>query len=460
MRKIGLIIVISIFVLGFMCSCTPKETGGIGSNNAESEIVLSSTVETSSVSESEPEKESSSSKKESSSSKKEESSSKKEESSSKKEESSSKNESNSSRPSMSVQRPGSTTNSQGIKVAPANRNSVFLRGFDKDAADSYGSHDEDGYREMQDIISAGYVNSISHTYLLRETQFWNFVIANDLTVWYDATTLFDSSAKTLDSYLEYIYKTVDQHIFPHPDRWERFNGFIFDEKIRRGESCEEFVTETQALYRKYGKRTFAILATGEFSDIDGNDGGAKQMNKVGEDTLRYVTDVVFDSSKIDVRDGEHNADVKEKYQQLLPDVVDGKSYYRELTDLLIETVDHAVNIWFMPCAYNGITESNADGLERADEEFCLAQLNFFYEELSNYDNTGGLMIYSYDLSSRDESKGLRGLKYRLVVENDEEGEEQYKIHPEAEKWIKYSERLKEIVYKFNTKKASIVTKVY
>ena len=310
---------------------------------------------------------------------------------------------------------------------------------------------------MQDIISAGYVNSLCETSLLRDKEYWKFIIDNDLTVWYDANSLFDSSTTTLDSYLSYLYKTVDQYIIPFPDRWERFNGFIYNEKIRRGEDSDDFVAETQAVYRKYGKRTLAILATGEFSDIDGNDGNAKNMNKFRGDALRYVTDVVFDSFTIDVRDGEHNNAVKEKYQEFMPEVVDGKSYYRELTELLIDRVEHQVNIWFMPCAYNVLTESNADGIERADEEFCLAQLDFFYEELSEYDNTGGLMLYTYGMSSTDEGKrGLRGLKYRLAVENDEGG---YKIRPDEEKWLKYSERLKEIVNDFNTKKAPIIRKI-
>ncbi len=456
MKKISSILLLTVFVFAFFCACAPKDVGGASSAVTESEVLLSSTVETSSVStesEQQEDKSSSSKKEESSSSEKEPSSSEKEPSSSLKEESSS------SKGTIIVQRPGSQSNSQGVKVSPADRNSVILNYFTTSYANSYGTTRNDGYNEMEDIIAAGYVNSVCETTLLRDMAFWKFVIKNDLTVWYDANTLFNSATKSLDDYLAYLYRTIDDYIKPFPERWERFNGVLYNEKIRRGESNDDFISETSAVYRKYGKRTFAILATGEFSDIDGNDGEAADMNKVKGDALKYITDVTFDSHYIDVRDGEHNSALAEKYKDTHPEIVDGKSYYRELTKMLVGAVGHQVNVWYLPCAYTCPIDGGLDGLERADEEYCLAQLNFFYEELANCDNTGGLMLYTYGMSSSNEKKGLKGLKYYLAVENDEEGGEKYKIRPESEKWEKYSQRLKEIVNSFNTQKADIVRRI-
>ncbi|MEE1279712.1 MAG: hypothetical protein UHH95_02635 [Oscillospiraceae bacterium] len=448
MKKISSIILLTVFALALFCSCTPKDAEGASSAVAESDIVFSSTVETSSVStesEQEEDKSSSSKKEESSSSEKEPSSSSKEESSS-------------SKPSITIQRPGSQSNSQGIKVAPADRNCVIISGLTTSTANSYGNTTADAMREIEDVMASGYFNSMCCAKsLLRNTDFWELVEKYNFTVWYDASSIFNSSSTDLNGYIEALYNTVDKYIKPFPERWERFNGFWYNEKIRHGESNDDFIAETEAVYKKYGKRTYASIVTAEFSSIEGDYSSAatKEMNKMKGNAFNYVTDVGFSSYGIDVRDGADNDNLSEKYRDIMPGIVDAKSYFTECARELLMLVDHPVNLWFLPCAYNGPVKGGLDGLKTADEEFCLAQLNFFYDELSNYDYTGGLMLYTYALFSSKENAGTRGLKYYLAIE----GDEGYKIHPETEKWERYSKRLKEIVNNYNSQEASIVIKV-
>ena len=69
------------------------------------------------------------------------------------------------------------------------------------------------------------------------------------------------------------------------------------------------------------------------------------------------------------------------------------------------------------------------------------------------------MLYVYGLSAKSEGNGTRGLKYHLAVEDaDYASEDFYKIHPETDKWLKYSKRLRQIVKAYNSEKAPFIRK--
>ena len=93
-------------------------------------------------------------------------------------------------------------------------------------------------------------------------EYWDIVIKYDLTVWYSQFAIFDSSKKTIDEHLAYLYSVVDKHIKPYPERWERFNGFWYDEKVWRGQTNADFVAETKAIYQKYGKTKLRCFGNG------------------------------------------------------------------------------------------------------------------------------------------------------------------------------------------------------
>ncbi len=444
MKKIIAAALLCFFVFGIACSCGQKDKQNDSSTTIAPEKNSSTITTTSDVS-SEVDTES-------------------EEGSSKKEDNSSKGSTSSK---LQVVRPGSSgssSNSQSIKVAPADRKCVVMCGFSTDTAKSYGTSREASLQEMEDVIAAGYVNSLSDRGNFKHDDYWEIVIKYDLTVWYSEFALFDSTKKTIDQHFKALYDEVDNYIKPYPERWERFNGFWFDEHIWRGETNEDFVTVTKTLYQKYGKRTYAVVATGEISGIEGNEDligtSADEMNKMLGSSFKYVTDAGFDSYGIDVREGAPNNDIAHRYQDEMPGIYDGKSYYREYTDLLTRLVDHNFNLWYLPCAYTCSVAGGLNGIKKADEGYCLAHLDFFYNELENKQYAGGLMLYVYGLSEKSENAGTRGLKYHLVVEEDDYASEDiYKLHPETDKWKRYSQRLRQIVNNYNSKKANILRKL-
>lgn len=144
----------------------------------------------------------------------------------------------------------------------------------------------------------------------------------------------------------------------------------------------------------------------------------------------------------------------------MPGIYDGKSYYREYTELLLRLVDYDVNLWYLPCAYTCSVAGGLGGIKKADEDYCFGHLEFFYNELETRQYAGGLMLYVYGLSEKSEKNGTRGLKYHLVIGNgDYASEDIYKIHPETSKWKKYSQRLRQIVSDYNSRKANILRKL-
>lgn len=440
MKKIIAAFLLAVFVLTFACSCGGNEPQNESSNPTATES--SSTITTSSEIESETE------------------SKKPQENSSKKENNTSKNPTTSKAP---VVRPGSTTQSQSVKIAPLDRKSVVFCGMSTGTANSYGETREDAFKEIEDVAAAGYMNAMSDRGLFKYDKYWDIIIKYDMTIWYSAFAVYNSKKQTIDEYMEGLYDIVDNYIKPYPERWERFHGFWYDEKIWRGETNADFVTVTKTLYQKYGKRNYAVVATGEISGIEGNEDligtSADDMNKMLGSSFKYVTDAAFDSYGIDVREGALNNNIADRYKDEMPGIYDGKSYYREYTALLKRLVGHDFNLWYLPCAYTCTVSGGLDGIKKADEEYCLAHLNFFHEELKQQQYAGGLMLYVYGLSKKSEDGGTRGLKYHLAVEAPIDSDQTYKIHPEYPKWKKYSKRLREIVEEYNLEKANILRKL-
>ena len=169
--------------------------------------------------------------------------------------------------------------------------------------------------------------------------------------------------------------------------------------------------------------------------------------------FEYLTDISFDSYSVDVRDGAANGDVIRKTAIELPGVVDGKTYYSELTKLLLRITGHPANVWYFPCAYTTSLWGGLDGLGRADEQYCVAHLEFFHDLLMQQDYKGGLFLYTYMQWSNEKELGLRS---HLIVEAPLSSEEQYKLRPQEAKWKKYSALVKEITLEFKTTTGDIL----
>ena len=443
------------FVAVCLCACGDKE-GAINSSGAASSEAAYSEIETSSEASSEVSSEESS--KVSTPSKEEESSSEKENSTSSK---------------IQVGRPGASseetnsenTSSRGqavtLNVHPTEALSMGVYHFTPDWArpmdvQATTENAAERYKEFEDVIAAGYFNTvIVPAKFIVDDAFWDICEHYGVSVWMSLYNFFDSSKNTIDQYLDKNVITYMSELKAKPERWKLFCGFHHEEPIWRGQSNSDYLTMTKALYQKYGKRNFTAFATGEFTGYEGNqlqiEMDAANMKKVNPSALKYTTDMGYDSYSVDVRDGAKNGDKYREWQNVSSAIVDGKSYYREHTKVMLSLLDHDVNVWFFPCSYTTSLWGGVGGLLRADEQYCLAHLNFFTEHLKEQKHQGGIFLYTY-YQFREIEKGLRN---HLVVE-DWAGNQIVAVE-ETEKWYQYSARLREITAEFKNTKAKHAT---
>ncbi len=431
--KRSLALLLAVINLFCICACG-NEKKPVSSNVIESEIVSS---------EASSEEIKSSSENETSSLKEEISS--KEGLSSKEETSSEEKTSSTKRP--SIDRTSSQTESESVKVTFKNSIQIGMHGFGPGSnCYNLGKTTDDAYREFEEVIQEGYVTTVCTREAMLQKRFWDIVVKYDLTVWFSAWAIYDSSKRTLDKYCSIsgnpVYKVVE-FIKDKPEWWDRFNGFWYDEKIWRGETNDDFLAETKFFYQKYGKRNFAVLATGEFTGVEGNEDligtSAENMKKILPYAMEYLTDIAFDSYGVDVRDGvDLSHRLKDWQERISPNIVDGKTYYIEMTNLLLRLVNHDVNVWFYPCAYQPYSY--------AEEDYCLSHLKFFVDLLEKQKHQGGIFLYVYHSQTGS-------LEDRLIVKDDDNRQ---LLLPNEDKWVYYSQGLKKIAQKFRETDGNLV----
>lgn len=434
MKKFLSIFAVFCLILVFVCACTPKDNQGSSSEVADIESVYSE-IQTSSVSVSEV------------SSKEEPSSSKKEEISS--EESSSKKTQRPTRPSDEI---SSTESSDLIKnVHPSKALSIGMYHFSPywtyNYSDTknprYEASDEDRFEEFNDVVSAGYVNTaiVPKSYIAHE-KMWEIAIENDLSIWMSCDKYNSKNGTvSIESFISSIDKKI-QIVKSNPEWWEHFCGFHWDEPFLNKQSNADYLTMTEALYKKYGKRIMPAVATGSFTKYEGNenqiDMSATDIKKINPKALAYTTDIGFDSYSVDVREEYGNGTYIDEVNQTYPSIVDGKTYYSEYTKMLLSLFEHDVNVWFYPCAYTTYLWNKG----RANEEYCLAHLEFFKQLLEEQRYQGGIFLYTYQQFSNEMELGLQS---HLVIKRHNG---KIKLRPGDTKWEKYSDRLKAVVKEF------------
>ena len=358
----------------------------------------------------------------------------------------------------------SKTESQSVKlpVSPSKARGIGVYHFEPSWTDHYAEEPttEQRYEEFEDVLKAGYFNTVIG--FSNDERFWEICEKYNVTVWTNLWSLYDTKStnatyNNLDNYLKMVENQIAK-IKADPKRWERFQGFHFEEPIWRGQKNEDYLAVTKALYQKYGKRNFVVFATGVLTGVEGNEqqlGQSADANKkVLPFALEYTTDVSFDSYSVDVRDGAPNGDFIERMRKEanLPNIVDGKSYFREIANLVLRLTGHPANIWFFPTAYKTNLWGGLTG-DWADEEYCIAHLEFFHDLLNEYDFQGGLILYNYQKFSNEHALA------EVLVVRDENGD--YKLCPdyEGKKWTDYSMLIKKITEEYKTTSANILTNV-
>ncbi len=446
MKKFIAGVLLAAFAAFSLCACSGDNNKDNISSAAgvESEVVTSETVSTGSQTED------ISSNPQSSSSEKQEDD----------------NKSSSSKPQVNISRPSTNKNDKNSSSETSSvtySESAVSYGkadlqigayhFSPQWATNYGEGGDKSLEEFEDVVKMGYFNTFATKWgNLVNPEVWEICAENDLTVWMD-TAKYDSSEQTLDEYIADIDRYVSQ-LQENPEWWARFNGFHFDEPIWNGQSNADFLAMTQALYRKYGKRIFPVFATGEFTDYEGNElqinMNAKDMKKINPTALKYVTDVGFDSYGVDVREGANNGNKYSDWQKVSENIVDGESYYVEHTNKLLSLFGHSVNVWYFPCAYTTSLWGGLNGLDRADEQYCLAHLNFFDSLLKKQTNQGGLFLYTYTQFSNASELGMQS---HLVVRG---ADGKQKLRPSEQKWVEFSARIIELTKEYKKTEVKVI----
>ena len=105
-----------------------------------------------------------------------------------------------------------------------------------------------------------------------------------------------------------------------------------------------------------------------------------------------------------------------------------------------------MNIWYFPTTF----EWNTLNGKKADEEFCMAHLEFMAANLLKEKYQGGLALYTYYRHSTHKTVAFA---QHCDIKN-EKGE--WARYPEFAKWTKYCDLLRKTRAKFDSVKAKAV----
>lgn len=304
-------------------------------------------------------------------------------------------------------------------------------------------------KEYADVVRSNLFNTYFTTtgqYLLTELK---YIKEAGASFWLGMGS-WHSEDQTIEEYTANLRYWID--LIDKEGCLDLLNGFTFDEPIWHGQSNADFLKQTEVHYKVFGLRNFPVLATGEFSGEEGNDLGigAEDMDQMTRAGGKYVTDIAFDSYRVDVRDGAPNNNRYQAWTELLKrPVKNGRDYYTAYKEYLLEYIGHPVNFYYYPnaCLFNLVGGLN--GQKYADEDYCYAQLEFMAEDVLKYEYGGGLVIFNYNNNG-----SYLGLRNFLDIK-DENG--QYIYYTDSEKWVNYTQLIKDVRKKFDSVKQ---TRVY
>ena len=477
MKKLISVALLAVMLLGILSACKNKDNGVASSNITSSDAAYSevSTQSETSSKENVSSKEESKKPAESTPSKVENVS--KAETSSKVEEVSSK---------ADVQNTVSTNIIQ--TVGPSKFIEIGVYHFEPHWTTHYGTDEDSRFKEFEDVVSQGYFNSVicSGTYFGHK-RFWEIVKKYDLKVWLSCYSYYDSEkidksgnpvVTTIDTWVK---NTAEKHVAKirnDQEKFKYFQGFFFDEPILRGQSNRDFLTMTEALYKKYGRRIHVCESinifrnwnsTADDFDMDfeltveyRNAMTPKSKPFGNTKAFKYVTDIGLDAYNFDVREGTKTTQELQKYMDAFPEIKSGADYYKLMFNFMKKALGDSKNIWHWPCSFttsiytelNNYRDPNdPKKMLRANEDYCLAHLQFFKDLLLEHKYQGGLYLYNYYDADAETKPFEKGLVSHLVV-RDKYGNQL--LQPSETKWSLYSRTLQSICEEFRNTKANQV----
>lgn len=333
--------------------------------------------------------------------------------------------------------------------------------FRMGAMEHYGTDVLSRAQEFEDVIKEGYFNCFLLAYDQKYNKYEMPLIAKyGGSFWLslgrystpDNATEAEKKEKE-EAYIAKVQEAIDY--IDSLGCLDLLNGFYYDEPIWTGQKNEDFLTQTKIHYVNFGLRNFPVFATGEFTAEEGNAGGdipnADEMRKVNPSACKYVTDVSFDSYRIDVRPEatypQETYDRWEKNTGNVHECSSGLDYYTAHRKWLIEYIGHPANFYHYPTAYH-VTNTQGGLTSFADEGFWTGHLEGLAKDVLSDPAGGGLMLYTYPTNNANHIN----LSARLPIK-DENGF--YTMFADQEKWFTYSEALKNVKKKFDATKQTI-----
>lgn len=318
--------------------------------------------------------------------------------------------------------------------------------------------DAEKLAEIEGVVKSGYTNQafLPLNENLEETV--KLYVDNNIDFWISLGR-FSSSKETVEHYVndaEYWLNRIRA-----AGGYDNFLGFWWDEPLWNGMTNDDMYDVTKALYEKWGKRNYIVEVPQVYVKNEGSEHIKNDENVewLYDETLAYITDIGFDSYSWDVRTYEeleaaYGTNVADEYwdnqigamieaqekgtghANFVEDLgVDydastgkystGRGFYMYYIDIMckrIEDINKDMYVWFYPASY---TTSTYNG-HRADEKYCVAQFNFFKDQLLGledkytYAKAGGLTLYSYaSYNGNDGTKGTSddavGLNAKLPI---------------------------------------------
>ncbi len=314
--------------------------------------------------------------------------------------------------------------------------------------DDYGTDIQSRLREFQEVVDLKYFNTYildsDMTYLQLELP----IIAKAGATFWIGFGNYHSSNETIESYTERIRPVIDY--IRKNGYGDIFNGVIWDEPALNAQAGEDFLKQCEVHYKVFGLRNNPVFAVYAFNEVDAKrDGQSEVYGRIKSEHCKYVTDVGFDVYSVDVRDGVVFSDstLNSWKNSLGTTVVDGKDYYTKRREEVLKFIGHDANWWHFPCAYeNPITTGGV-----ADEEYCMAHLEYLVQDVLASEYPGGVFVYTYQTWL--ETHGRIALDARIPIK-DEFGH--YTHSPEQGKWDDYFAFLQKTREMLDSKKQKLV----
>ena len=310
-------------------------------------------------------------------------------------------------------------------------------------ADSYTTNGvntaADRLEEIEDVLAEGYVNQLFVTIDENLEDVLDLCEEYDCDFWISPGD-FHSDKQSIENYMANTEVKVNRIIAA--GAFDRFLGFWWDEPMwAKKMTNEDLYTMTKALYEKWGKRNYTVFAMGAIVDGYSND-----CDTIAPEYTTYITDAGWDNYGYDVRDSalddaSQNAIFAAANEKYGTNITTAEGYYRWIHSEMMEKFNHDVYVWFYPCAYITNTQTGT-----SDEAYCLAQLNFFNDLLSEQTKKGGLTLFTYA------SWSTAGIEQFLPVNNIATATQ--KLFPDVPKWNSYAARIKELKTAYDAQTAS------